>query len=300
MTIVIANRLLNSIIIVADCRVSYTGSNVVDDNLQKIYQLNKRMVLGFSGPLSGAYQVLDKIKSNISNYSKPPIADNLRIDVERWIRHEYREIENEQDRLNLSFVIATVEPRREVHSKFITSGGKEAPKPKWFPYMPDLCITTLKPSKAITGGLQKTNLGMCHVIGVNKEAQKLARDTVVKLFGFEFGKPGLQAQAIVNSLMAVLMEKHILTVGGLFQCALLSSNGINWMTYDLPSDYGDVSLDIIDGKYIQRNNVTGRIVPLETIWGWWQKWRLLHKPGSSGPFEDPYMRKVFTNNSDNK
>jgi hypothetical protein len=57
MTVVIACWFLKTAAIFADCRVSDINKTTksVDDNLQKIYQIDKRMILGFSGP----YQALN-------------------------------------------------------------------------------------------------------------------------------------------------------------------------------------------------------------------------------------------------
>ena len=298
MTIVVASRFLKTVVIVADCRVSYQGMKEVDDNLQKIYQIDKRMVLGFSGPLAGAYQVMEAIRRNLSKYSKRPIASNLRADVQRWIKHEYQAITQPKDRENLSFVLATVEPRREVRATWRTIEGKEIPKPKWFPFIPELYILTLKPAPGEPDKLTSVETGIWHIIGASDEAQDAVRVTVEKLFDFASWQPNLQAQAIVNALMATLMEKQIVSVGGLFQGALLSVDGIQWVTYGLPSRFGDVTLDIVDGHYIQLDNVTGKEVPLETIWDWRQKWRPAHLPGNSGVFEDPAMRRAFGNRND--
>jgi 20S proteasome alpha/beta subunit len=106
MTVVVACRFLKTATIFADCRVSYANSQAkdVDDNLQKIYQIGDKMVIGFSGPLSGAFQVMEVLRKNLKTYSKPPVASNLQRDVERWIRYEYQQIK-EEERKNLSFIL---------------------------------------------------------------------------------------------------------------------------------------------------------------------------------------------------
>ena len=95
--------------------------------------------------------------------------------------------------------------------------------------------------------------------------------------------------------MVTLMERDVSTVGGLFQCALLGADGVQWLTYGLPSSYGDVALGIAEGHYVQRDNVTGRTVPLKAIWEWWEESQATFSPGSSGVFEDPGLRKAVDN-----
>jgi hypothetical protein len=292
MTIVIACRLLKSIIVIADCRVSYGIDAPVDDCLQKIYQLDERIVLGFSGPLFGAHQIMEAIKRNMIIYQNRPVASNLMSDLERWIRHEYKMIKQSEDRKNLSFVIASVEPKREKRSKWRTQNGVEISKPSWFPYVPDLQLIKLIPSTSNPNELVKEECGIC-IIGVQDEIQQAIQDRIMKLYGFNFMQPKMQALVIVNTLMYDLMKRDIISVGGLFQCAVLSKTGIEWLSYGLPSKHGDVSLEIVNGQYLQRNNVTGRVIPIMTIWQWQEEWKKNPTPGRFGVFEDPAYRKLI-------
>ncbi len=297
MTVVIACRFVKHIAVFADCRVSYEHTNSVDDNLQKIYQIGKRMVLGFSGPLQGAYRVMQAVRRNAGAYSKRPVASNLQTDVERWIRHEYREIEQPEHRKGLSFMLVTVEPRREArstHKRRLSDGTEiEIPKPKCFPSAPELSTLVLKPSQSRPGELVKEGKGLFKIIGVQDEVRNAIQRTLEGSYGFAFKQPTLQAQAVVDWLMVTLMESGVIEVGGLFQCALLGANGIQWLRYGLPSHYGEVALDMVEGRYVQRDSVTGRTVPLRTIWEWCEEWGGTHLPGDSGIFEDPGLRKAI-------
>jgi len=292
MTVVIACRFLNSIILIADCRVSYSGQDTVDDNLQKLYPLDEKIVIGFSGPLVGAHQILEAVKRNRKAYQKRATAANLLSDVERWIRHEYRMIKEPKDRKDLSFILASDDPKREMRSIWHTQDGREISKPQWFPFVPELREIKLYPSTSKPENLHKEEKGMCKIIGVNDDDQKAIEKRLMDLFGFEFKQPKLQALVIVNTLMYDLMERRIITVGGLFQCAVLSDMGIEWLSYSLPSDYGNVSLEIVNGQYIQRDNITGKVVPLMTIWQWQKEWQKNPHPGRFGTFEDPAYRKL--------
>jgi hypothetical protein len=292
MTVVVACRLLKTVAVFADCRVSYTDGSPeeVDDNLQKIYPIDKRMILGFSGPLSGAYQVIQGLRRNLGKYSKRPVASNLQRDVERWIRYEYRRIEKPEDRKGLSFILVTVEPLREARSKWRSSDGEEIPKPKWFGAdPPEMQILKLRPSTSRPKELVKEEKGMFKIIGVADDIQDVIQDKIQQFFGFAFKQPNQQARVLADVLMLTLMEKQISKVGGLFQVALLSANGIKWLAY------GDsiVAMNIIDGRYIQQAK-NSRTVPLKTIWEWWEEWTTKEKPrlGSVGIFEDPDLRKA--------
>ncbi|TEU16090.1 MAG: hypothetical protein E3J21_11590 [Anaerolineales bacterium] len=298
MSVVVAYRFLKTIAIFADCRVSFDGENPVYDNLRKIYSVDKgkRMVLGFSGPLAGAYKVIEAIRRNMRTYPKRPVASNLQRDVERWIRHEYRGIKRPEDREDLSFILATVEPHRETRSKWRSSEGKEIPKPRWFPYIPELRILALKPSKSRPGELIKYEKGSCQIIGIQDQAaQNVIQERLNRLFGFASKYPRLQTRAAADELMIICMERQVRTVGGLFQVALLSVNGVEWLAYSSPGGQGNVALDIANGQYVQVDNITKRQVPLKPIWEWWQEWQTTSLPPSSIIFEDPYLRKAVDN-----
>ena len=42
----------------------------VNDYLQKLYQIGDRLVLGFSGPLKEAYEVMELVGENMRSYSQ--------------------------------------------------------------------------------------------------------------------------------------------------------------------------------------------------------------------------------------
>jgi hypothetical protein len=293
MTVVIAFRFLQHVAVFADCRVSYGDSSEVDDNLQKLYQIDKRMVLGFSGPLEGAYQVIQAVKRNIRPEGRRLVASNLQMDVERWIRHEYQQIK-QPDRKGLSFLIATVEPlRRErpTYKRGCPDGADiEISEPKWVPRAPELSVLVLKPSRSKPHKLVRRQGRKFMTIGVGREAREAIQRELERLYGFALKLRHVQAEVAVNSVMATLMKQQIDTVGGLFPGALLSADGINWIRYHSPSAEGDVTLAIEDGHYVQIDNRTGRRVPLKTIWEWFEERSSAPPRGSSGVFEDPGLR----------
>jgi hypothetical protein len=196
----------------------------------------------------------------------------------------------------LSFIIATVEPHRETRSKWRTPEGREIPKPGWFPYIPELRILALKPSKSKPDELIKYEKGPCQIIGIqDPETQNAIRERLDRLFSFASKYPKLQARVVADALTIICMERQIRTVGGLFQAVLLSVSGVKWPTYSSPGNQGSVALDIANGKYIQRDNITRREVPLKPIWEWWQEWQTTPSLPSSIVFEDRYLRKAVDN-----
>jgi len=232
---VIACKFWKTVAVIADCRVSYSPPyKEVDDYLQKLYQIGDRLVLGFAGPLQGAHKIVELVRDNAWSYSKPPIASNLQTDVERWIQHRYREL-NEAERKNLSFILATVEPKREKRSRWLSSDGqgniKPSSKPSWFPYVPEWKTIALRPSRSRPTELVREERQFAKIIGVQGDDRKAVEKTLMECYGFAFKQPTLQMQAILGFLKFQLMTRQVKRVGGLFQCALLSESGIQWLGY---------------------------------------------------------------------
>jgi hypothetical protein len=109
MTVVVALPLFHKVIVIADSRISWSGSDEVDDILQKIYQVCDRMVVGFSGSpgfpgqRESAYKVFKAIEEEQKTYSGP----NLFRDVEGWIRREYRRLKPKFQK-DMSFLLVHV------------------------------------------------------------------------------------------------------------------------------------------------------------------------------------------------
>ncbi len=284
MTLVVATRLLKHIAVIADCRISYgPEERRVDDCLQKLYQVDRCLVLGFSGPVEGAHQVLTQVRHNLDNYDrrKRSVAAYLRKDVRRWIGHAYRGIENPDYRRDLTFLLASVEPARVLR-----------PSPCWLGAFPEVDVLTLKSSKRDPGGLiEERGRGQTLVIGVEKEGElATAIDRIVqRLIGFCFKEPRSQAQVIMQSIAVEVTrrETNHPQVGGLLQCALLGLNGIEWIPFSDP----EVSLDFVEGRFVQTERSSGRRVPLLNVWEWSD---CSIPPGTYGAFEPPELREAAT------
>jgi hypothetical protein len=294
MTIVIAYRFLTHIAVFADCRVSYESTGAVDDNLQKIYQVGERMVLGFAGPVLGAHQVMSRIRENLSKTyprRRRPVADNLMKDVERWIQHEYQEIRQPEARENLSFILASLEPSREARSRCVSPDGTEIPKPKWIPSGPELRTLALKPHRSRPSELYTEEKAHCKIIGIQDDTVRNAvQRRLDENFSSWYKQPlWIQARIAVDCVMITLMESGVSKTGGLLQCAMLGKWGVRWFPYESSGDCGNVGLYVENGRFMQRDNVTEETIPLLAVWEW-VEWGGTHTPGSSGAFEDPTLR----------
>lgn len=274
MTVVVALPLFHKVIVIADSRVSWQGKNEVDDILQKIYQVGDRMVVGFSGLLDGAYPVFKAIKENGKTYT----GTNLFRDMEGWIRHEYRKLKPEYQK-GLSFLLVQVKRQ--------TLDIKKIP-----PDMLRYRIIMLEPDKSRTGELRYRD-GI-PVIGSGRQELNTIKDIFQEYYGFvdvsfQYRNPHIHAWVIVDEFIRHFMAKQPDKVGGLFQCATLNAEGIQWLSY---GSIGDVSLQFINGRYFQVNKVTGEKIKLKTILEWGE---IIPRPspGDFGTFEDPVYQRIF-------
>lgn len=284
MTVVVALPLFHKVIVIADSRVSWEGKDEVDDILQKIYQVGDRMVVGFSGLLDGAYPVFRTIKENEKTYT----GTNLFRDMEGWIRREYRKLKPEHQK-GLSFLLVQVKRQ--------TLDIKRFP-----PDMLKYRIIMLEPNRSKPGELRYRD-GI-PVIGSGRQELNTIEDIFQEYYGFvnvsfQHRNPNIHAWVIVDEFIRHFMAKQPDKVGGLFQCATLNAEGIQWLSY---GSIGDVGLQLINGRYFQVNKVTGEKIKLKRILEWGE---IIPRPlpGEFGTFEDPVYQRNFgktTKSSDDK
>ena len=109
----------------------------------------------------------------------------------------------------------------------------------------------LEPNRSKPGELRYRN-GI-PVIGSGRQELNAIRDIFQEYYGlvnvsFQYRNPHIHAEAIVNKFITHFMAKQPEKVGGLFQCATLNGEGVQWLSY---GSIGDVSLQFINGRYFQ-------------------------------------------------
>lgn len=273
MTVLIALRHLSGVTIIADSRVSFGTSQPVHDGLQKLYQVGDKIVFGFTGPLAGAFQVIQEIKKNRNRNSRSAKNTTVR-DVERWIRYAYQNI-SFNDRRGLSFLIARSDNKR------LKSFGKHIQAKYGIPDFPETELFTLEPSQKNPAELIKIRQ-VISVIGVKPEFKVSIKEVFLDSFTDLLQSPG--GQNTINlgiNAIKIASSKHPDTIGGLFQCAVMDSRGIGWASYDNE----DVSLTFEDGRYMQHNKRTGQKIPLLTVWEWGSYYGFKQPPPNATTFE---------------
>jgi len=192
-------------------------------------------------------------------------------------------VKQPSNREGLSFLIAAVEPSRDRSIK----------KPDWIPFQPVFRSLTLKPSASNPSKLVVEERKIIKAIGVyDKEFLETLKDIMQKHYGLQFEHPEIGMKIVIDELMIYFRKREdkYHGVGGLFQCANLGVEGLKLLSY---GSVGDITMKFVNGRYIQENKTTGKIVPLMSLSEWGRTKPL---PGSFGIFENPY-RDLFDKQS---
>ncbi len=282
MTIVLGARFLTETLVIADSRISYGENSVLaDDILQKLYPIGGREmgflgVIGFSGPLEGAYHVLTAVRQMMRRYNKRQVVSSVMDDLVRYIRRAYTGL---NPPLRNGFLIAGVEPSRNL----------AATGPKWLPYMPQVMIWTLLPSDSKPGTLQLEKRGLVRTIGIRSpEFLTKLQEQVMQQWDTQYKYPEAGTRMLLDDLMLEFLLTDSRTVGGLFQCASLTRNGLRMYSY---AGTSGLSLLWKNGRYFLTDEKNGIEQPLLNIFEWGEKqqdWRA----GQFGTIEDHWIREA--------
>ena len=254
MTLVVGWKFGSGIALIADCRVSYKGRPEVYDDLQKLYWIGDNSVLGFSGPLEGAYQVIEAIRGERTTTR---LKDNCSIqDVERCVRIAFRGIQPKY-KLNLKFILAHRNPTK------VKEWGQYINTKFGLPNFPNCSIVLLKSSSSNPDELTRESQNI-NVIGDSTGMEKIIREKLVnEMLGVMMNPKGEGIVRVTDEIrQEVARVKN--TVGGLFQCVVLDEHGIWWSAYSI----GDLELKFEGERYVQVNKLTNKEIPLLTIWEW--------------------------------
>ena len=107
MTAIIAINFHYKVIVVADCRVTWTGQNSKrkQDNIQKLYPIDKFGILGFSGDLVPAKAVMTAIRDRLNAAPVGYIGVALAEVISKVSREEYSKL-GVEDKGELQLMLA--------------------------------------------------------------------------------------------------------------------------------------------------------------------------------------------------
>jgi hypothetical protein len=255
MTVVISLWFLTTRVVIADSRISYLDLPYPPrDLLQKIYpvgseKLGMRAVIGFSGRLEGAYEVLEYVRKVIQSSTKEPATAKELIDIiVEPLKDKYKTL-SYINRKKLSFMIVGVEPNKDASTN----------RPSWVPFTPEFSGYVFEPDK---GKLQERPLGLVNAIGqydeeLIAECLRIVEDN----FQLMQQRPEAATYLVRNDLMLHYLLKRSEYVGGLFQHLELGVHGVRSLDYSSPSG---VSLRFQGDRYSVYDE-SGNVEPLISI-----------------------------------
>lgn len=270
MTIVTALPFPPVLVFIADSRASWERTGVHHDNLRKLYPLFDRAVIGFAGSIPLAYYVMKHVRDNERRYRRQISALSIRSDVERWVRYAYREayrtLEIPDNEKRASFIVGTVEPSRDIVRE----------RPEWVPFIPVLSTTRFVPRNSNPSELQAEKVEVVKTIGLKRKVNLLITEIFHRYNSYRISVSGrvsrdleTQIWAFIEDLMIALRQRRVRTVGGLFQCAILGVDGIQWLSYSV---FGGLSIHYINDQYIQVDQSTGEETLIKSIEDWWHEY----------------------------
>lgn len=244
MTAVLAIDFIVHILILADCRVSWSGGkNEPQDNLQKVYPLGPTGVLGFAGDVSNAKKIVNEIRK--TNKNLPPTAMHIAQDISKCACQVYSKLPQKDQRyLELMYVALDYG-----NVNFITKNAVFANR---------VLTKMVSPKFKIQNETDCVRLGYAKNYPIKNLREN--RDNLID-YGIKPGGIQFQSGIAVGHFGKALVSYSPTTVGGMFCVGTISKDGINWSSYTS----GEYELIIQNGKFVQIDKSNGRVIPLKTL-----------------------------------
>lgn len=293
MSVVAACSLINGIMMGADCRVTFRRpgrEEVFADNCQKLFVIGNDTGIGFAGSLTASCQLLGALFRQAPKHRIDPVS--LYHWLPRLFRYEYRRLAAPNSAV--SFLVGSTIPS---HGNIIERQAVVDLANYMF-FSPERKSKTLHFSAIVTQLLGTPT--EAKLIGIPVPRNLLFRldspdfrpqrfmplrfvavgsgeslkDKIAGLrdmiFASDVGNYHMEAFWLCQAMESFLKETDEKTVGGLFPMLKLEDGGVMHLGQSskgyFPGGY-DISLEPTpNGRWIQRNRVTGKEIPLLPPW----------------------------------
>lgn len=247
MTAILAIDFHYQIVVIADCRVSWSPE-VYDpqDNLQKVYPLGPTGIFGFSGSVPAARSVANAIKTRFAGKPLPPSAANILSYIATCARDAYARLPaTERGPLQLMYVAPDY-------------GGVTLAASN-VTFARNIMVKMEHPT--FTPVAQEDAVRLGYAKKYPMDVLRLNRNNLLNLglepLGHAF-QIGVCIGAFAPSLAAFAPKK----VGGLFTIGVATARGVSWYPYG-PADGYEMAIE--QGHFVQIDHNTDRRVTLQTI-----------------------------------
>lgn len=245
MTAVMAIDFLTHILVIADCRISWSGNYQPQDYLQKVYPFGINSLIAFAGDIVTAKAIIMNIQKSAPLRKRPNTNEKIVEDISTWAKEAFKRIsKNNNDIIELMF-IASGQPEHMQSSNTIIPEN----------YLYKMASPDFSPKR-------KMNYA-CLGYAKNYDENILIenRNNLINL-GLSNSNRKFQMGITVGSFPKDLAKLANDTVGGLFSVGAITPEGVDWLQYSVGEKY---KLEIEDGKFIQYDHENNRRIPLQTV-----------------------------------
>lgn len=270
MTLVVSFNWFSEVVAVADTRVAWPGNQIPpNDVLRKLYSLtnsNKSILLGFSGDLWAAKEVLTYIiHKKLSNYKRDFVIKQFRDELRGWIEEVATSTLTSRERRGLKFILCGVEPSR--HPPLLQHGRFVRPSPfvESHIYVYSIRNTTGQ----VVVNEKSQHIG---IIGSGKALKREIAQAITQDIHFGFRQKNLhwaRANLVARDIAAIALRDKSISphVGGPFQVVRITPEGLQEQ-YIWPPIGGLQNVGVLSNgsRRVVYNSGSGEAYELVPVW----------------------------------
>jgi hypothetical protein len=245
MTAVLAIDFIYEIIVIADCRVTWsTSPPTLQDNLQKIYPYGPTGVIAFAGDINNAKTIINYINQETPKKTLPLSAYEIAKNISSWAKLCYDTLpETAKQDVQLMYVASEY-----AGNQFVASNVTIAK---------NILCKMASPHFDII--LENDAVRLGYAINYPLDLIRSNRDSLLNL-GLDPALQHLQAGIAVTAFGDELEKLGEMKVGGLFSVGIINTQGVGFYPYG-----NEIELIIEDKRFIQYDHTTESKIPLKTI-----------------------------------
>lgn len=250
MTGVLAISFPYQVLILADCRVTWTTARPrLQDNLQKLYHFSPTGVLAFAGSVDAARALFRYIASQPTGQPLPPDPTYIARELAKWATDTYLSLPLAQQK-DFALLYAAADYSRV---------GLAAAN---LVFADNVLATMSAPS--FEPLFHSDVAALCYATSLPVADLVSARDQLLSLATEPIGI-AMQVGMTIGTYGERLARLSGEPVGGLLTVALANARGVSWHPYSYAEEVG---LRIEAGKFVQFDNreTPGKEFPLLAVW----------------------------------
>lgn len=295
MTVIAGCSLIDNVMLIADTRATVPragGKNLHVDNVLKLVPLTDTCVVGYSGDIRTARELLLRAIDRVPRLLSRERPDGIVLQqwLPRFFRFTYSQMRRPSDVTFLAAAVIHGYPNVVERQKVVDllqrfrTGNVSQPR-RWIPGV--LVDFLTLPAEASRVRIQEAPFGMlCKfrsprfqsmsysplefaAIGSGESAYHAIDRQSDWIFGGDIGNPAVETQALRNAVSSFVAHNKIASVGGSYTCIRLDAEGCHrcGVSVERVSDRATIELrPLANGGWVQRSTVSGKEILLRYPW----------------------------------